>query len=259
MRKMIIVAAAALMAFTAQAEDKTGLKNESSLGYVVTGGNSESETTSFKQKSTYAWTSDILKLSGHYIQASGSVDDGAGGQRDAVTAENWSATLRFERVLTPKIFNLFVAHGWYGDRFQGVREGHSSDIGGTYFLVNDKETQVSTDFGYRYTRELLTALPDEKVGVGRPMHPEYHYLRLFLEAKHEYSKTFAFGAWVEYTPSITDFANDQRINYSPYITSVLSDMFSLKVSYEGRYRFRTAVAGAKNTDFTFTTALLAKF
>ena len=76
---------------------------------------------------------------------------------------------------------------------------------------------------------------------------------------YTYSKSFSLGAWVEYTPSVTDFANDQRINYSPYLTSVLTDMFSLKVSYEGRYRFKPAAPGNKLTDFTFTTALLAKF
>lgn len=108
------------------AEEKLGLSNESSLGYVVTGGNSQSETTSIKHQSIYSWTRDILKLNAHYLQASGFDQE---REETVQSAENWAATLRFEKVLTPKKFNAFVAHGWYGDRFQNVSEGHSTDIG----------------------------------------------------------------------------------------------------------------------------------
>ena len=95
--------------------------------------------------------------------------------------------------------------------------------------------------------------------IGHIGHPEYHYARLFSQIDYSHSKSLSLGLWVEFLPSLTDFANDQRINYSPYMTSVLTDMFSLKVSYEGRYRHKTAQAGNKNTDYTFTTSLLAKF
>ena len=55
-------------------QEKKGLVNESSLGYVITGGNSESETVSFKQNSSYGWEKDIerkifLEKSGEGITA----------------------------------------------------------------------------------------------------------------------------------------------------------------------------------------------
>lgn len=244
-------------------DDKLGYTNESSLGYVVTGGNSESETTSFKQLSVYTWKHDIVKFTGSYIQASGLVDaptsTNPSAQESRTTAENWSATLRLERVLEPKVLNLFIAHGWYGDRFQGVREGHSTDLGTKYSFLTEKPLKLFVEAGYRYTRELLVAESTEKVGVGSAIYPEYHYARLYSQVDYSYSKSFSLGAWIEYLPSITDFTNDQRVNYSPYLTSVLTDIFSLKVSYEGRYRYKPAKAGNKLTDFTFTTSLLAKF
>lgn len=162
-------------------------------------------------------------------------------------------------MLTPKTFNVFLGHGWYGDRFQGVREGHSTDIGGKYYWLNSASTKLFSELGYRYTRELLLAAAAPDVGVGNRMMPEYHYVRAFSQIDYTYSKTLALGFWLEYTPSITSFAEDQRINYSPYLTSVLTDIFSLKVAYESRYRFKPAIATNKLNDFTFTTSLLAKF
>lgn len=247
------------LVFAAHAQDKPGLTNESALGYVITGGNSQSETTSFKQKTVYAWTSDILKIDGHYLQSEG---------QDPVTgntiqnAENWSATLRFERVITPNVFNAYLAHGWYGDRFQNVSEGHNTDIGGKYFWMTSESLKLFSELGYRYTRELLIVAPltpDARVGVGSLTHPEFHYIRAFSQIDYAHSKTFSVGAWIEYLPSITSFKDDQRLNYSPYLTSVLTDMFSLKVAYEGRYRFKPAQVGNKLTDYTFTTSLIAKF
>jgi putative salt-induced outer membrane protein YdiY len=237
-------------------EEIKGLKNESSLGYVITGGNSQSETTNFAQKLSYEWTKDILKFNSHYIQTSG-VDQST--DRNNVTAENWSATLRFEKIINPKRFNAYVSYGWYGDRFQGVREGQATDIGGKYYFYKQKALSLHTELGYRYTRELLTTEPTSPVGVGNSIMPEYHYFRTLWQVDYSYSKTFAVGAWVEFLPSVTNFTQDQRINYSPYMTSVLTDIFSLKVAYEARYRFPAAVAGNQLTDFTFTTSILAKF
>ena len=55
-------------------EEKPGLTNETQLGYVVVGGNAQSETTSVKHLTKYNWEYDTLKFTGHYIQSSGLVD-----------------------------------------------------------------------------------------------------------------------------------------------------------------------------------------
>ncbi len=262
---LLVVSVLSLSAWAADNELKLGWSNASELGYVVTGGNSESETTSFRQLSKYQWSRDLLQLTGHYIQSSGLVNAPTAtnptAQSSQTTAENWAAGLRFEKILTPKWFNAFLAHGWRGDRFQGVREGHDTDIGAKYYTANSKTYVQFFELGYRYTRELLLSAPAQadRVGVGSLLHPEYHYARLFAQMDYVHSKTLGLGVWVEYLPSLTDFSNDQRLNFSPYLTSVLTDMFSLKVSYESRYRYKLAPGATSYTDFTFTTALIAKF
>ena len=242
------------------AEDvKLGLSNESALGYVVTGGNSKSETTSITHKSEYNWERDVLTFTGHYLQASGEVETSPTARQNKQTAENWSATVRFEKIITPKTFNAFLAHGWRGDLFQGIRQAHSTDVGAKYFWMNSTSLKFFSTLGYRYTRELLKAAAKSGVGVGDRISPEYHYLLATSQVDYAYSKSFAVGLMVEYTPSVTDFAEDQRVNFSPYLTSVLTDMFSLKVAYAGNYRSLPAVTGNEYLDFTFTTSLLAKF
>ncbi|MCB0376858.1 MAG: DUF481 domain-containing protein [Bdellovibrionales bacterium] len=235
----------------AKAEEKKALGHESSLGYVVTGGNSSSETTSFKQATEYDWSYGLLKLTGHYIQTQGlDVTTNKTNQ----TAENWSAALRYEKVITPERFNLFAQHGWRGDRFQNVREAKDTDVGAKYFWLKNDTSKFFTELGYRYTKELYVTADPEK-GI----HPEYHFVRLFNQYDYSYSKSVNLGLWIEFLPDINDFAESQRINYSPYLTSVLSDLFSLKVAYEGRYRFKAAAPGLKYQDYTFTTSIIAKY
>lgn len=249
----------------AEDEPKLGLSNASELGYVVTGGNAESETTSLKHTSEYKWTWDQIKLSGHYLQSSGAVDTSTptnpNSSATRITAENWSANLRYEKVLTPKWFNAFVAHGWNGNRFNGVEYGQQSDIGAKYFTANSKAFIQFFELGYRYSRDFLVATPapGDEVGVGNARYPEFHLIRLFGQADYIYSKTFSMGLWVEYLSGISNFSKDQRLNYSPYMTSVLTDMFSLKVAYESRYRYEQPVKGNKLVDYTFTTSLIATF
>ncbi len=257
MIRLLSVAIILFGSFNLFAEDLApGLTNESALGYVVTGGNSESETVNIAQKSQYQWTRDILRFEGSYLQTEG-LDQSSGVK--AQTAENWKANLRFERVLTPKKFNAFVTYGWLGDRFQGVREGQSADIGAKYYLYNNAEVKLFVEGGYQYRRELLVANAEPGVGVGPRHFPEFHYGRLAAEIEYNHSKTLTLGLKTEYLASIATFSTDHRFNYNPYLTSVLTDLFSLKVSYDSKYRYLPAQAGNKLTDYTFTTSLLAKF
>lgn len=257
-----------LMAFSPFAyaeEEKLGLSNASELGYVVTGGNAESETTSIKHTSEYKWKWDGLKLSGHYLQSSGLVDTPTPANPDAqstqITAENWSADLRYEKVLTPKWFSAFLAHGWYGNRFNGVEYGNQTDIGAKYFTANTETFKQFFELGYRYSRDFFTLRPaaGEEKGVGDAQYPEFHLVRMKAQVDYQHSKTFSVGAWLEYLSGIHNFSKDQRLNYSPYITSVLTDMFSLKVAYESRYRYEQPIKGNKLVDYTFTTSLIANF
>ena len=249
-------------------ERPLGFSNQNEFGYVVTGGNSQSETTSFKQTNRYHWLRDTLSLSGHYIQSRGLVKTGPSNgtktQETQTTAENWSAKARYDRLVTPKRFTFFLSQGWRGDRFQGVALGQDSDFGSKYYTLNTEEYTQFFELGYRYTKERLVSDPcaiAQRVAsrAGSCAQPEFNYLRIYAQIDYTPNPFFSLGFWIEYLPSLTNFKTDQRINYSPSLTSTLTDLFSLKVTYESRYRFEPAVPGNKTLDFSFTTSLLAEF
>ena len=78
-----------------------------------------------------------------------------------------------------------------------------------------------------------------------------------------YSKSVMLGLELEFLFPFADqrggTEDDWRLNFRPYLVSVLSDNFSLKVSYEGRYRNVPVVASYQNLDFIFSTSLLATY
>lgn len=271
MTKLVCLFIAAILPFTASAEDepkKLGLSHESSLGYVVTGGNSSAETFNLAQETLYVWDAELLKWTGNYLAAS-SKDPST--DVEAQTAENWATALRYERSVSDRL-GFYGQTGIAGDRFQGLRERKTLGLGLKYVTVKTETFTWVAELGYEYARELFESNKtiigpnptDIQVQTG---HPEYHFARAFTQADYAHSKTLSFGAYVEYLHPFADQlisevgndADDYRVNFSPYMVSVLSDMFSLKVAYIGRYRNVPIVQGNEQLDFTFSTTLLATY
>jgi hypothetical protein len=234
--------------FAQEAADKLGLHHESELGYIVVGGNAKSESFSGKQNTSYQWDNDLLKFTGHYLNAKAQNQ-----QTRAVegTAENWSANLRYERTFIPEKFNGFTQAGVRGDRFVGVQLGQAYDIGGKYFWVANDSVKFFSELGYQYLHEDLKLNQIESV-------LESHFIRLFTQIDYTYSESIKFGLWAEYLPNLKDEDN-YRINFSPYMLAILSDTFSLKFGYEGYYRNLPVGTNTERLDYRHVTALIAKF
>ncbi len=231
--------------------DAMGLHHESELGYIVVGGNAKSQSFSGKQGTWYQFDSDLLKLSGHYLNSQ--AQNQTTRQLEGV-AENWSATLRYEHIFVPQTFNLFAQAGMRGDRFIGVDFGQLYDIGAKYYLVSGESFKWFAEGGYQFLKE-------EFRDDGNPVTPAYgeaHFLRLFTQADYVYTPSIKFGLWVEYLPDIKEEEN-YRVNFSPYMMAILSDTFSLKFGYEGYYRNIPVAPNTIRFDFRHVTALIAKF
>lgn len=249
MRQLVILL---LTVFTvaahAQDADKLGLHHESELGYIVVGGNAKSQSFSGKQATTYQWTNDLLKFTGHYLNAK--------AQNQATravegTAENWSAALREEHTFITDKFNGFVQAGVSGDRFVGVELGQAYDLGAKYFWISDDSIKFFSELGYRYLHEDL-----ELNNVKSEL--ESHFVRAYTQIDYIYSPSIKFGLWVEYLPNLKDNEN-YRVNFSPYMLAILSDTFSLKFGYEGYYRNLRVGTNPERLDYRHVTALIAKF
>jgi putative salt-induced outer membrane protein YdiY len=227
-------------------EAKLGLHHESELGYIVVGGNAKSESFSGKQATSYQWTTDLLKLSAHYLntRAQNQTTKELEG-----TAENWSVQLREEHVIAPDKFSVFAQAGINGDRYIGVDLGQSYDLGVKYFWIVNTGFKFFSEAGYRYLHEDLVAPAD---------YLESHFLRIYSQADYTFSPTVSLGLWAEYLPDIKEEDN-YRVNFSPYVLTILNETFSLKFSYEGNYRNIPVAPNTERMDYRHVTALIAKF
>jgi len=234
----------------ADAEAKLGLHHESELGYIVVGGNAKSQSFSGKQATWNQWDLDLLKLTGHYLNARAQDQT---TKAVVGTAENWSAELREEHSIVKDKFDVFAQAGVNGDRFVGVDFGNAYDLGVKYFWISNESFKFFSEAGFRYLHEdLIQAAPAD------PRYRESDFIRLYTQADYIYSPTVNFGLWVEYLPDMKDSEN-YRINFSPYVTAILNKTFSLKFSYEANYRNVPVAPNTVYMDYRHTTALIAKF
>jgi len=265
MNKVIIAIACVFTSFAAFAEDedgpKMGFNHQSELGYVIAGGNSSAETLNISQNTYYNWGSELLRWTGSYLSTK-SVTPVAGVALDtlprSISAENWETALRYERIVSAML-GVYATAGISGNRFQGVQERKTGGLGLNYKISATNTFKWNFDIGYEYMRELFTEAP----ATGGTIHPESHFARAATNLEYAYSKAVILGLDFEFLfPFASQIAgpdDDYRINFKPYLISVLSDNFSLKVSYEGRYRNVPVIATNVNLDYIFSTTIIATY
>ena len=250
-----------LCLFAEDKKKKLGWKHDSTLGFVVQGGNSTAETFNFKQETAYKFESSIVKWSGNYLNAKAK-DQGTG--ITSQTAENWATLLRYDRIHSERLAS-YLQTGISGDRFQGLREKKEVGLGGKFYSIKKEYFTWSKEFGYQYARELYVqdTKPDDE-----QLHQEFHFARAATDAKYAFKKDMEFGLSAEYLYPFADQQldregqkdrKDYRINFSPYFKTVLSDLLSLKIAYEGKYRNIPVADGNAYLDFTYTTSLIASY
>jgi putative salt-induced outer membrane protein len=217
--------------------------NESELGIVAASGNTRSQTYQVKQSTTYKWTANVLRFSGHYLY---------GTANGTENARNWDINARYERELNDRI-SLYAGHGWDGDKFIGFDYRTSLEAGGKYYLIagDKKSNYLATEAGYRFSSE-------HRVAPTTPSTLQSHFLRAYAEGVKSLTDSASAKAWVELLPDLANAGNLQ-LNFEASLSVMLSRVFSLKVAYGGKYRQTPIVAGNKNYDSLFLTGLVAKF
>ncbi|MBT4789956.1 MAG: DUF481 domain-containing protein [Halobacteriovoraceae bacterium] len=227
--------------------------NESEVSLIQTGGNSSVETYNAKTKSTWEADKSIYVLAGHYtLGTSENKVDNTNETEKVESARNWDAQFRYEQVLT-NVLNGFLAVQYEGDEFSGFKQRENLDVGAKYFITKTEKTNSFTEFGARYTIEKKLVRDDDNKDI-----LNYTKARLYYEIAHKKSSTLSYKFWIEYLPNFTE-SEDYLITYEPSIAYVLSDTFSLKTAYKAVYDNKPNVDGNDNTDYTFTTSVIAKF
>lgn len=227
------------------AEEESGkLSHESEAGVILSTGNSDTQTYSVKQATSYAVAGNTFKFTSGYL---------LGKTAGAETAKRWDLGVRYERVLSGDL-SAFLGYQIDSNPFSGTDLRHTVDVGGKYQFVKTDSTAAFAELGYRMTAETFTT----NNGATTNGSLTSHMSRAYLEWIQKWNKAFSSKLWAEYLQSYTN-TRDSRFNVEPSLSVVLSEVFSLKMAYLIGYRNVPAVAGKKQTDTLFTTSLVAKF
>lgn len=148
-----------------QEEEKRPWTNVAELSAVVTGGNSEATTYSFKNDYNYAWDSANFNFKiGGFRADSTTFSRFATGTADnfviveekttETTAEKYFMNLKYDRKINEKFF-WFTGLDWDRNEFAGIDNRYALSAGVGNIWVDTDRRKFRTDYGIQYTKEDL--------------------------------------------------------------------------------------------------------
>jgi putative salt-induced outer membrane protein len=213
---------------------------EDEVSAVVSGGNSDVKTYNVKSVNKYKFSEK--NSAGFNLNYTYGESD---GER---SAENWDALLRYDRAILTKS-SLFLAELVEANRFSGYSRRYNTDFGFKHMLLGTKKYSSNFELSYRYTIEknVDESVEDKKDSKAR----------LFADVERKFHANNAMKLWAEYIPNFSE-SDDYLLNMGYSLSVVLTDTFSLKLSYIWKYD-NMPVVGNSTSDYTYTTGILAKF
>ncbi len=237
--KLIFLILILSLGFKSLAQEKAPLSNESEAAVVKVGGNTESESYSAKEKTTYTKDADVWVSTGRYLQSKASGSE---------IAKSWEAALRYEKVFSDQ-WSVFIQQGAESNIYAGYLQRDNTDVGGKYTFIKSDSENALLEAGLRSTRTLSSQGADPK---------RENFGRLYTEYSRQINPSLSAKAWVEYLPNFSD-QEGYFLNYEPSVTVLMSQVFSLKVAYLVKIHNKVLLASERKDDTAFTTSLVAKF
>ena len=165
-------------------------------------------------------------------------------------SEKYSTEIKFNRMITKKFYVLFVV-GWLKDQFAGIDYRINAGPGLGYKFLNGPKNFLSGELGVEYVEEEDTEKNKDDYTRGRS----------FLQYDYAFTKKNRFTQSIEYLHDFDNSDNYTAKSITALISS-LSDIFSLKISYEVEYNNEPAIEDGvelDDTDSTLTVALVVNF
>ncbi len=237
--KLICLILIASLSLKSWAQEKAPWSNESEAAVVKVGGNTESESYSAKEKTTFTQGTDVWVSTARYLQSK------SGG---AETAKSWDAALRYEKVFSD-LWSGFLQHGAESNVYAGYLQRDNTDLGAKYTFIKSDTENALLEAGLRSTRTLSSQGVDSK---------RENFGRLYTEYSRQINASVSAKAWVEYLPNFSD-SEGYFLNYEPSLTVLMNQIFSLKVAYLVKIHNKILLSTERKEDTAFTTSLVAKF
>lgn len=239
---IVLVIFCALAGSSVFAQDKNW-SNSTELSFVNTSGNTEVTTFAAKDKLTYKFSPKIettLRLSALY------------GKSDGVkNSENYSAKLKGTYLISERFYTGVVA-GWSKDIFAGIDSKISIGPAFGYKILTGPKHTLDFEAGAEYVDEKYFLQPGDTTSAKSS---NYFNGRALAEYKFLFSEKSNLSQSLEFN---YDFENSDNYDMTSAtaITTALSDMLSLKASYNIIFVNTPVPSTLKKTDTTLSVSLI---
>lgn len=213
-----------------EAERRLGWAFTTELSFVLTAGNSETNTLGSAATAEYVWPRAKLRFAGGATRtestlttsrAVGTPADFQVIEERRTTAENYNARTRGSYDLSQAFF-LFGGASWQRNTFAGFDNRTILSAGAGNTWIDNGRTTFTTDYGFTYT-------VDDEV-VEDPSAPdEFAGFRLAYVFGHQLTETTVFDSESIFDSSLKE-GDDLRINSTNAITVAISELLALKTS-----------------------------
>ena len=234
----IILFLIAVICPAVHAEDKKW-SNETEFSFVYTGGNTDVITLSAKNLLTYKFAENIVgawKLGALY------------GETDGVkNSERFYTDVRGDNLINEALYAALLA-GWLQDEFAGLDSRYYIGPAVGYKFINGPDHFLSAEVGADYVNEEFTSgSPDSRdYARGRAL-GLYEYA---INAKNKFTQSLEY---------LYDFSESDNygINSVTGLISSISDVFSLKITYEVAYDNEPALDASTGNKLDDTDTILS--
>jgi len=256
MKKMMATVLCTLivvLSASAQAEEAKPNKkwsDEAELSFVNTSGNSETSTFAAKNLLKIKFTDN---LEGEWdITALKSQSTDKTTDRNETTAERYSTNLKLSYLFTERFYSGLGA-GWFRDELAGFQNRYYvGPLVGYKFLTGPKHL-LKGELGLYYANEDYTTQKE----VNNFEDKDFLEGRAFGLYEYAITEKTKFSQSLEYLYDFDD-GDNYKANSLSALTVAISDIFSIKPSYEIRYVHQVPV-DIDTTDRILTVALVANF
>lgn len=201
--------------------------DQAELSFVDTGGNTETKSLSAKntlkgplsERLAFTWS-----LSGLLAETD-----------DVTTAEQYMTELRFDYAISERFYGFGLGK-WKQDEPAGLEDRITLGLGGGYKILTGPVHELSGEAGLNQVTEEFTNGTDD----------DYTSARLFAGYTWNLAESSKFTQTVEYLSDL-DESNNYQTNAETAFISTVSELLSLKTSYDLQYDNQPP-AGFEKTD-----------
>ena len=220
-------------------EKETGWSSTAEVGLVVTGGNSETETLSFKNETARAWEKSSLRLKAGAIRAETTTTTRSAVQAvpagpilidetvlKATNAEAYYFEIRYDKQIHEKLF-WFAGTGWDKNEPAGIDSRKAAFAGVGNIWRKSAKIRFRTDYAVSYTDQEDVVSSVRSVGKFAGLRASWIY-------RHKLNKMTKYSNDLVLDYGLEESAN-WRADMINAVAATLNSRLALKVSLQHLY------------------------